>query len=172
MTLHDFLRLREVTFTLVALFNHPHPKGALFGIGLGHRLDQRQGQLTLAEIVAHVLADGGRGAGVIQKIIGNLKGDAQRVAIGVKRLHHIFGRACDNAAHLGRRREQGSGLAAHHFQINVLARRQILRGGQLQNLALSNGGRSIGKDRQDADLPRFGHQLKAAGEKVIADQNR
>jgi hypothetical protein len=86
-------RLVQVAVALVALFDHPRPEGALFGIRRGHRLDHRQRQFALAEIVANVLAGGAAVAAVIQQVVDDLERDAERIAIGVQRPHMRLGSA-------------------------------------------------------------------------------
>ena len=90
----------------------------------------------------------------------------------MQRLHLRLGRARDHRPGLGRGGKQRGGLAANDLQIDRLIGRQILRGGQLQNLALGNRGRGVGQDAEYPQISGFDHQLKAAGKKVITHQNR
>ena len=128
---------------LAALFDGAHPKLALLGIGLGHGLDHRQGQLAFAEIIADVLAGCIGLSLIIQQVIDDLKGNAQGVAIVKQRLYLC--RICirDDTANFGGGRKQCRRLAAHNLQIDAFVGRQIARRRQLQHLALGDGGRGV-----------------------------
>ena len=161
----------QVAILLPPLLDGADPEGAFLGIGAGHGLDDRQGQLALAEIVADVLA-GGLGVALhVEQVIDDLEGDAQRVAIVEHRAHMILGRARQHRARLGRGGKQRRGLAANDLEVDALVRAQVLRGGQLQHLALGDGRGGIGQDRQHAQAARLDHQLKGAGKEVIAHQH-
>lgn len=67
----------QIALGLVALFDGALPERPFVGIGQRHRFDHRQGQLTLAEIIADVLARRGSIAAVVQQVIDDLKGNSQ-----------------------------------------------------------------------------------------------
>ena len=71
----------EVAVVLAALLDGARPERALLAIGLRDRLDDRQGQLAFAEIVADILAGRLRVALVIEQVIDDLERDAKRVAV-------------------------------------------------------------------------------------------
>ena len=127
MPRHDRHRLLQIALGLLALFDNPHPKGALRRVGLCYRLDHRQRQLALAEIVADILAQRSGTAAIIQQIINNLKRDPQGIAIAVECSDNGLIGPGNHRPRLGRRRKQGCRLAAHHLQIDRLIRGQILR---------------------------------------------
>ena len=80
--------------------------------------------------------------------------------------------AGDDAAHLGGRREQRRGLAAHHPQIGCLGGREVARRRELQHLALGDGGRGVGEDAQHPQRAGLDHHLERAREEIVADQHR
>ena len=139
-------RVIEIAIALVAFLNRALPKGAFFCIGQGHRFDHWQCQFAFAEIIAHVLACGGRHALVVKQIIDDLKGDPERVAVVKERLHKRVVCACNDPAHFGGCGEQCCRFAADDLEIDAFVCGEILGGGQLQHLAFGNGGGRIGQN--------------------------
>ncbi len=77
----QFQRMVEVALALVALSDGALPESAFFVTCRRDRLDDREGQFALAEIVAKVLAGGAGVAAIVEQVVGDLEGDAERVAV-------------------------------------------------------------------------------------------
>ena len=157
MACHDRHGRREIALALLALLDHPHPEGTFGRIGLRERADHRQGHLALAEVVADVLSEPVVGAAVVEQVVGDLEGDAERVAIIAKRAGDLRLRPGDHRAGLGGRREERRGLAADHLQIDRLVGREIGRGGQLQHLALGDHRRGVRQDVEHLQVAGLHH---------------
>ena len=170
--LEELKGLFQIAFVLIALFNHAGPELALFFRCLSNGFDHGKREFAFLEIISDILARRGSIPLIIQKIIGDLEGDAEGVAIVEQSLHLFFGRPCDHTAHFGCRREKRGRFTAHDLQIDRFGRREILRGGQLQDFAFGNRGRSIGENIENAQRSGFDHELEAAGKEVIANENR
>jgi hypothetical protein len=89
--------------------------------------DDRERDLALAEIVADRLSHHGLTAGIVERIVDELKGDTEIVPILAERGRLRRGRARDDGSRFARGREQSRGLGRDHLQIFVLANREILR---------------------------------------------
>ena len=88
------------------------------------------------------------------------------------RAAHSAGAAVgDDPADFAGGREQGGGLAADDLEIAVLGGGEVVLRGQLQHLALGDGGGGAAEDAQYLERAVLDHQLKGAGEKEIADQH-
>jgi hypothetical protein len=162
----------QTALALVALFDHPRPEGAFVGIRRRHGADHRQGQLPLAEVVADILAQHARHPAIIEHIVDDLERHADGIAIGEKRLHPLFGGIGDDAAHLGRGGKQRRRLAADHPRIDAFIGCQVMRRGQLQHLALGDGGGGVRQDAQHPQAAGFHHQLERPGKQIVPDQDR
>jgi hypothetical protein len=81
-----------------------------------HHVDQGQGRLAFAQVVADVLADLGGVAGVVEHVVDQLEGGAQRAAVFAGGVDLGVVRAGDQGAQLGGRFEQLGGLGADHFR--------------------------------------------------------
>ena len=62
-----------------------------FGRAVFQHVDQGQGDLAFAQIVADVLAQGGRIAGIVQRVVNQLEGGADAPAVFGGRLNHFGG---------------------------------------------------------------------------------
>ena len=164
--------LFQIPFALIPASNRARPEFTLGCIGLSNRTNDGQGHFPLTEIIARILAHGPRSTAPIQKIINDLEGNAQRIAILGKGLTICITAPRQNGARLGGRLKQGGSLAADHLHIGVLTGGDIHRGGHLQNLALRNRCRRIGENFQNIQILRLNHQLKRARKQIIADQDR
>src|ERR1700734_987823 len=83
MLLHRRQREFEIAVGALALFQGPAPEFALFRPPAPERQHHRQGDLSLAEIVADILAELGRRAAVIERVVDELKGDAEIGAVAL-----------------------------------------------------------------------------------------
>ena len=155
-------RLFQVALALVALLDRADPEGAFLRIGGGHGADHGQGELPFPEIVTDILARISADPAVIQQVIDDLEGNAERVTICEERFHMLFRRAGQHATNLCRGGEEGGGLAAHDLRIDLLRRGEVLGGGQLQNLTFRDGRGGVGQDVEHPQAARFNHQLEGA----------
>ena len=119
MAIHQGAGSLEVPFPVAGLADRAFPERALVDGGGGDGLDDGERQLALPEIVPDVLAGGARVALPVEQIVGDLEGDAERVAVGSERLDIRLGGTCDEAADLGRGGEEGRGLAADRLRAAV-----------------------------------------------------
>ena len=71
----------EIAVDDLALLQRPPPEFALLGRAAAERQHHRQGDLALAEIVADVLAELGRRAAVVERVVDQLEGDAEIGAV-------------------------------------------------------------------------------------------
>ena len=135
------------------------------------RQHHRQRDLALAEIVADILAELGRLAAVVERVVDELEGDAEihaeRAAGGVLGLRPVG----EHRPDLAGGGEQLGGLGADHGEIFVLGGRGVLGGAELHHLALGDDG---GGDRQDVERAQradLDHHLERLAEQEIADQH-
>ncbi len=70
------------------------------------------------------------------------------------------------------RREEGGGLGGDHLQIGLLAGGRVVRGDELQHLALGDHRGGFREDAQHVERAVLDHELKGAAEEEIADQHR
>ena len=171
MSGHQGNCLLKIIVALIALFDCPAPEGAFLRVGSRNGLDHRQCELSLAKIVADILADDRALPGIVQKIIDHLKGHAKRVAIVEQSLDLRLVRGCDHAADFGRGGKEGGGLAPDHLQIDRLVRPQVLCGGQLQDFAFSDGCRGVCQNVEDAQRSGLDHQLEGPRKQIVTDKN-
>lgn len=171
MPCHQRQRMVQIAVALVALFDHPHPEGALFCSGPGHRLDHWQRQLRFLgnrrRYSCRWWSTSRRSPRGHRQSERRYPARRHRCAAPAPGARH----AGDDAAHFGRGRKKGGRLATDHLQIGIFGGGQILCCGQLQNLTFGDDGAGIGQDVENPKRAGFHHQLEAA-KKVIADQNR
>ena len=92
-------------------------KGAGFRVGSSIGQDDGQGHLGFAEIVAHRLAHQGLAAGIVERIVDQLEGDAEIFAIGAQAGDEVDAPCSHNVApDFGSRREQCRRLGATTFR--------------------------------------------------------
>ena len=94
---HQLCCVNQIIGRLIALFHHALPEFAFLGGTATKRENDGQGNLAFTEVIADGLAEFSLLAGIIQRIIDELKRDAQIAAIGFKRLLFIAGAAGDGA---------------------------------------------------------------------------
>ena len=88
----------------VAIADAPGPEGPVVGRSPVIGEEHRQGELALAEIIADILAERGRGAAVIQRVIDQLEGKAEIGAIGAQGGLIVARPVRQHAPHFPRRR--------------------------------------------------------------------
>src|SRR5580693_8493015 len=81
MLLHRRQRELEVAVDHLAFFQCPAPEFTLFRPPAPERQHHRQGDLSLAEIVADILAELGRRAAIVERVVDKLKGNAKIGAV-------------------------------------------------------------------------------------------
>src|SRR5262245_3286446 len=114
------------------------PEGALLVVTTAKTQDHRQGDFALSEVVANRLAKAGAVAGVVKRIVDQLKRHAEIAAVRLERGVLFVGPAANGSPHLGGGREQGGGLGIDDRQIRVLGGGGLLGGRQLHNLAFGD----------------------------------
>jgi len=139
--------------------------------GRAQRVNQRQGDLALGQIVADVLAQRVGIGGVIQQVIGDLEGEAQLQPVARQRRAQRRGGIGQHAAETARGGEQYRGLAFDHAVVGGFVGIRIAHAEQLQHLALGDGVGGIGEDAHHAHVIQFDHQLERARIEKIADQH-
>ena len=122
VALDQHLRLLEIAVALVELLDGALPEFAVDGAAAQEGQDHRQGDLALAEIVADGLAELGLAAGIVERIVDQLEGDAEIHAEAFQR--HALGpvAAGHHGADLGRRGEQLGGLGLDDLEIGRFGR--------------------------------------------------
>src|SRR5258708_1395723 len=83
---HQLDGVLEIAVALLEILDRAPPEGALALRGLAQRQHHRQRDLTLAEIVAHGLAELRLAGGVVEHVVYQLEGDAE---IATKALHRL-----------------------------------------------------------------------------------
>ena len=106
----QLLGMVEVALVLLEILERPAPEDALGLAAAREGQEHGQGDLALAEIVADALAQAGLARAVVQRVVDQLEGDAEIVAIGRER-RLLGGRAVgDDGTDLAGGAEQGTGL--------------------------------------------------------------
>ena len=134
-------------------------------------INQRQRGLALGQIIAQVLAERGLVGLVIERIVDELEGGADVLAVARERLFDDRGGIAQHRADLRAGLEQPRGLAIDDVEVARLARVRIVRVHELQHLALGNRVGGIRHDVHDGHTIEAHHHLKSAGIQEIADQN-
>ena len=120
--LHRRERGFEIALRHFALLQRAPPEFALAFRAAAERQHDRQGDLAFAEIVADILAELGRGAAVVERVVDQLEGDAEIDAIaaagGDLRLRPLR-RGWPDFASGGEQRRR---LGADDLEIGVLGR--------------------------------------------------
>src|SRR5580704_7408805 len=80
---HRRQREFEIAVDHLAFFQCPAPEFTLFRPPASKRQHDRQGDLSLAEIIADIRAELGRRAAVIERVVDELKGDAKIGAVAL-----------------------------------------------------------------------------------------
>ena len=80
----------QITILLLAFFDSAFPKRVSLGVGFSNGFDHRQCQLTFAKIVTDVFACRRRLSLIIEQVVDNLEGDAQRITIFKQRFYHVI----------------------------------------------------------------------------------
>jgi hypothetical protein len=156
---------------LLAILDGAAPECALRLIPAGEGQQDGQGDLALPEVVADRLAQPLLLGRIVQRIVDQLEGDAEVVAIGAKALLPRRVAAGDHRADLGRRGEQRGGLSLDHRQILFFGRGGVVLDDQLQHLAFRDGGGGFRQDPQHFERPIRHHHLEGAGEQEVAHQH-
>src|ERR1700722_12273087 len=125
---HCRQRKLEIAVDDLAFFQCPAPKFALLRSSAPERQNDGQGDLSLAEIIADILAELGRRAAVVERVVYELKGDAEIGAVTLAGGDLRLGPAGENGPDLAGRGEQGRGLGADNGEIGVLGRLRVLGG--------------------------------------------
>src|SRR5580704_13341001 len=106
MLLHRRQREFEVAVDHVAFFQCSAPEFPLFRPPAPERQHHRQGDLALAEIVADILSELGRRAAIVERVVDELKGNAEIGAITLAGGDLRLGPTGENRPDLAGRGEQ------------------------------------------------------------------
>src|SRR5215472_6588522 len=112
MLLHRRQRKLEIAVDDLALFQRATPELALLRRSAPERQHHRQRDLSLAEIIANVLAELGRRAAIVERVVNELKGDAEIGAIALASGDLGLRAAGENRPDLAGGGEQRRGLGA------------------------------------------------------------
>src|SRR6202161_1101334 len=102
----------EIAVDDIALFQCPAPEFALLRPPAPERQHHRQGDLSLAEIITDILAELGRRAAIVERVIDELKGNAEIGAVTLAGGDLRLRAAGENGPDLAGRGEQRRGLGA------------------------------------------------------------
>ena len=106
MPLQKLDRPGEIVVALIAVFERALPEAAVVGVAAAVGENDRQRDLAFAEIVADRFSEQGLLAGIIERIVHQLEGDAEIATEGFKRGLFVLRPLGDNRADLGRRGKQ------------------------------------------------------------------
>ncbi len=90
-------------------------------------------------------------ARIIERVIDNLKRDAEIEAEGAQRFFFRSGPPGHNRADAAGGGKKLGGLGAHDFEIGLLARRAVVRRRELQDFAFRDHGGCGGENAQHVD---------------------
>ena len=155
----------------LAVLERAPPEDALALGAAAERQHHRQRDLAGTEIIADILAELGRLAAVVERIVDELEGDAEIHAEGPAGRLLVLGARAERGSHLACGREQLGGLAADHREVFILGRRGILGGGELHHLALGDDGGGRRQDFEGAERADLDHHLERLAQQKIADQH-
>src|SRR5215212_1482972 len=82
MAVHDRDRLLEFAIPSLALFEDTAPERTLAVVAAAERQDDGKGDLSLAEVVAHVFSELRAGAAVVERVVDELEGDPEVHPVG------------------------------------------------------------------------------------------
>ena len=143
----------------------------LCGVAFAHGVYQRQGGFAFGQVIAEIFARDPGIAGVVEKIVYQLKRDADVAPVAAQPVEpgRIGPRQQSRALAGGG--EQDSGFALDHVEVLFFAGRGVAGPNQLQNLAGGNGIGGVGHHFQQLDIVQGHHKLEGAGVQKIADQH-
>src|SRR5690606_4800903 len=173
---------------LAALAEHA---GDSVGLGVGKRLvggqrlpqlllhlglalenpDHRQGQRPLAQVLEQRLAEDLRIGVEVERVVGELEGDAHVPAIATEGLGHLRAAAARAAAGTRRPAKERGGLALHHAPVIGLGGLHRAPQGDLQGLAGDEIAQHRDQFLQRARNTRAAGEVEGAGEEEIAREH-
>src|SRR5262249_51230201 len=158
---HQADRMLEVGVGCLGFFERAPPECPFAVRSAAEREHHRQRDLALAKIVAHVLAELGRGSPVVECIIDQLEGNAEIHAEGAAGALLVPGARSERRAHLAGGGKEFRRLGADHREIVVLGGGCILRGTELHHFPFGNNGGSRRQDFQRPERGGFDHHLES-----------
>ena len=144
---------------------------ALVVVAVLHCINQREGGFALRQVVAQVFAEAGFVGLVVERIVDQLEGGADVLAVARERLFDDGRGIAQHGADLRAGLEQPRGLAVNDVEVACLAGVRIACVHELQHFALGDGVGGIGHDVHDAHAVERDHHLKGARIQKIADQD-
>ena len=161
----------EIALGYGPLDQDPGPEGAIRIRAAPIGQNDRQSDLALAEVVADMLAQLGRAAAVVERIIDQLKSEAEIAAVGAERRPGGAVASADRGADFGRGGKERRGLGADHREVLVLGGRSVLCGGKLHHFAFRNHRGRMGEDVEGIERADLDHHLEGLAEEEVADQH-
>ena len=161
----------EVAVLLVEFLQRPAPERPLLVAAAAEGEDDGQGDLALAEVVAHALAHLVLGRGVVDDVVDELECDAQIEAIDIERFLLDPGPVGDDRADAAGGGEECRRLRPDDVEIGGLAGLGVVGGDQLGDLSLGDHRGRRGQDIEDLQRAVLDHELEGPAEQEIADQN-
>ncbi len=110
-------------------------------------------------------------AGIIERVVDKLEGNAQMVAVAPEAFDHLFAAAGDHGARLRGGGEEGGGLGRDHAQVILFGGGEVVGRFELHHLALGDDGGGAGEDVEHGKAAGVDHELEGAAEEEIADQH-
>src|SRR5579883_222309 len=164
-------RSLEIAFADLAFFQRAAPECALFLRAAAEREDDGQRDLAFAKIIADVLAELGRRATIIERIVDQLKSDAEVEAIAAAGDDLGLRPAGEDGADFCGGTEKRSRLGADHREIIVFAGLGVLRRGKLHDLAFGDDNGGGGENFEALKAADLDHHLEGLAEQIIADED-
>ena len=165
------LRGGQIGLFLIFVFDRTGPESLLPGIGPLEGDQHGGGHFTLAEIIAHGLADFFLPACVIQRVVDDLEGDPE--------VHPVFGHGLRCGGGLIRHDRSdfaGGGkqrrrLGPYDVDVIIHRRFKVAGGRKLHNLALRDDRGGVRQYAENIERSFLHHELERARKQEIPDQH-
>ncbi len=141
------------------------------GIAVLQGVYERQRHLAFLNVISHRLPQFLEVARVVQRVIDELKGDAEVMAVIPQSLHMSGGTGGEKPADLTGRADEHRRFAGDHLKVFLLVNLQIVGVDQLKHFPFGHLGGGFGKHFQDAELVMADRQENGFGIKKIADED-
>ena len=164
-------RLLEVGVRPLAVLQGPLPERPLRVGAAAEGEHDGQGDLALAEIVSHGLAERRFVGGIVEHVVRKLKGDAEVAPEGLERRLFRPRPVGHHGAESRRGGEEGRGLGRDHLEVGILGGRRVVGGEQLQDLSLGDHGGGRGEDVEHPKRPVLDHELEGPAEQEVPHED-
>ncbi len=143
----------------------------LAAIRVPERVDERQRRLAFGEVVADVLAELLGVAVVVERVVDQLEGDAEVLAVAGERRFDGCGRVRDDRGDLGARFEQPRRLAVDDFHVAHLGGVRVAGVHELHHFARGDRVGRVGHHADHRGGVERSHHLEGARVEEVADQH-